>query len=369
MKEVSRHIQDVFFSLLRSALWGVPAQIPSDFKDWKAVAVLARSQSVLGLVGEELMSCEMPKELKAKVRTLVMRTVMTHAKLNSVLSQVVDALDKGGVPSVLLKGQGIAAYYPKPELRQCGDIDLYVGTEAYARSYEILKQTGASMEDARALQVGKHYNASYGQIEVEVHRYTEVYPFRKYNDVYQKASDAGMTEGLVPMSFSGVTVATPEDTFNAFFIFSHLFHHFLTSGIGLRQFCDWMVFLRARKDGIDKERLGNILTDMDMMKPWQAFGCVLVEHLGLPVSEFPFYDQAMNTCVNRILSRVLSEGNFGQERDVVTKRGRSYLLNKTRSFFGHITRTAVLLRLFPRQALRQFFYTLASGLAKTKNGL
>ncbi|MBR0322490.1 MAG: nucleotidyltransferase family protein, partial [Bacteroidales bacterium] len=279
--EVEKHIQDVFLSLLRSALWGVPAQIPDGFSDWRSVAVLAKSQSVLGLVGEELMSCSAPKELKAKVRTMVMRTVMTHAKLNSVLAEVTAALEKGGVPSVLLKGQGIAAYYPKPELRQCGDIDLYVGQKEYARSYEILRQTGASMEDSKALTVGKHYHASYGQVEVEVHRYTEVYPFRKYDDVYQNASDAGMTEGLVPMSFGGVTVATPEDTFNAFFIFSHLFHHFLTSGIGLRQFCDWMMLLSARKEEIDHERLAKILTDMDMMKPWQAFGCVLVEHLGL----------------------------------------------------------------------------------------
>ena len=367
--KVDRHIQDVFLSLLRSALWCVPAQIPADFSDWKDVAVLARSQSVLGLVGDELMSCDMPQALKAKVRTLVMRTMMTHAKLNSVLSEVVAALDKGGVPSVLLKGQGIAAYYPKPELRQCGDIDLYVGQKEYARSYDILKQTGALMEEVNALTVGKHYHASYGQVEVEIHRYTEVYPFRKYNDVYQKASDAGMTEGLVHMSFGGVSVATPEDTFNAFFIFSHLFHHFLTSGIGLRQFCDWMMLLHARKDGIDQEKLRKILTDMDMMKPWQAFGSVLVEHLGLPASDFPFYDPAGNSCVKKILSRVLSEGNFGQERDVVTRRGRSYLLNKTRSFFGHITRTTVLLRLFPRQALRQFCHTLTSGIIKTKNGL
>lgn len=367
--EVEKNIQDVFLSLLRSALWGVPAQIPDGFSDWRSVAVLAKSQSVLGLVGEELMSCSAPKELKAKVRTMVMRTVMTHAKLNSVLAEVTAALEKGGVPSVLLKGQGIAAYYPKPELRQCGDIDLYVGQKEYARSYEILRQTGASMEDPKALTVGKHYHASYGQVEVEVHRYTEVYPFRKYDNVYQRASDAGMTEGLVPMSFGGVTVATPEDTFNAFFIFSHLFHHFLTSGIGLRQFCDWMMLLSARKEEIDHERLAKILTDMDMMKPWQAFGCVLVEHLGLPASDFPFYDPAENSRVEKILSRVLSEGNFGQERDVVTKRGRSYLLNKIRSFIGHITRTTVLLRLFPRQALRQFCHTLTSGLTKTKNGL
>ena len=43
--------------------------------------------------------------------------------------------------------------------------------------------------------------------------------------------------------------------------------------------------------------------------------------------------------------------------------------NKIRSFLGHITRTTVLLSLFPRQALRQFCHPLTSGLTKTKNGL
>lgn len=369
MGVTDRHIQDVFLSLLKASLWGVPVRIPSDFTGWKDVARLARSQSVLGLLGEELMSHDIPDELRAKVRTFLMQTVMTHAKMNSVIAEVTAALDKGGVPSVLLKGQGVARFYPKPELRQCGDIDLYVGVEGYARSYEVLKQAGAAMQDAKALKVGKHYNASFGHIEVEVHRYTEVYPFRKYDRIYQRASDAGMTEGLVPMTFGSVSVNTPADTFNAFFIFSHLFHHYLTSGVGLRQFCDWMMILHARRDHIDLAELERLLLDMDLMEPWQAFGCVLVGHLGLSPEEFPFYDSSHTGKSATILSRVLSEGNFGQERDVVSRRRKSYVFNKISSLAGHLSRTSSLLRMFPRQAFRQFCHTFATGLSRFRNGL
>ena len=75
--------------------------------------------------------------------------------------------------------------------------------------------------------------------------------------------------------------------FNAFYIFNHRWHHFMTSGIGLRQFCDWMLFLHKHKDEIDLGRLEKFLMDMDMMKPWQSFGCVIVDVLGMPEEEFP----------------------------------------------------------------------------------
>lgn len=369
MTSVDINTQDVFLSLIRSAFWSTPVEIPAGFSDWAAIARLARSQSVLGVVGDEMVALDIPKELKAKVKTYVMRTVMTHGKVNAVLTEVVSKLREKEVCSVLLKGQGIARYYPKPELRQCGDIDLYVGVENYAISRDILQESATKIDEPKALKVGKHYHAEFGNVEVEMHRFTEIYPSRKYNSVYQAASDAGMSSGLVPMSFSGVEIMTPSDDFNAFFIFSHLFHHFLTSGIGLRQFCDWMMLLHSRKDYIDKDNLGKILTDMDMMGPWQSFGCVLVEHLGLPQDEFPFYDRTRNVKVDGILSRVLSEGNFGQERDVNAKRGKLYILNKIRSLWGHVLRTSQLLRIFPSQAFRQFFHTLSSGVAKVFNDL
>lgn len=65
---------------------------------------------------------------------------------------------------------------------------------------------------------------------------------------------------------------------------------------------------------IDRSRLRSILTDMDLMGPWKAFGCVLVDELGLPSSEFPFYDAEAGRKKTRILKRVLQEGNFGKER-------------------------------------------------------
>ena len=42
---------DVLYELMRSALWGRPAVVDADFKDWGEVFAVAKSQSVLALVG------------------------------------------------------------------------------------------------------------------------------------------------------------------------------------------------------------------------------------------------------------------------------------------------------------------------------
>lgn len=362
-----KQFEAVFLEILKAGMWGVRPQVPEGFDEWVNVVRLAKSQSVLGVVGNVLLSDaelsqRVPEELKNKVKKFVMSSMLTHNLLNGTLVKVVSVLRENGVESVLLKGQGIARNYPQPELRQCGDIDLYVGLGKGERVREILAPIAEKVDEAERVNVGKHYHVTMpGGVEVEVHRLTDLIVSPKRNVIYQAASDKGTSTGLVTYDFGGTAVNTPADDFNAFFIFNHLFHHFLTSGIGLRQFCDWMMFLHARKGRLDLEYLGKLLNDMDMMKPWKAFGCVLVKLLGIPEEEFPFYDRSQEGKVGKIVRRVLDEGNFGKERSIIKNRGTNYLLNKTRSLCGHMSKAAALLFMFPDQTFTQFGNTLAVG--------
>lgn len=359
--------EDVFLELLRAGMWGRKPQVPQGFDQWGSVVRLAKSQSVLGVVGQVMLSdqdvsARVPQELKAKVKKFVMNNVLTHTLLNNTLIKVVSTLREGGVESVLLKGQGLARNYPQPELRQCGDIDLYVGLENGERVHDLLSPIAEKIDGKEYITVGKHYHVTMpGGVEVEVHRYTDNHLTKKLEETYQAASAKGTTEGLVVYDFAGTPVNTPSDEFNAFFVFNHLFHHFLTSGIGLRQFCDWMMFLHTRKGKLDLEYLRKLLIDMDMLMPWQAFGCVLVDKLGMPEDEFPFFDRSQDGKTDKILIRVLKEGNFGKERGVYKNRGTNYLLNKTRSFFGHIAKSADLVTIFPKQVWLQYKNTIAVG--------
>ena len=358
--------EEVFFSLLRSGLWGTSPEIPDGFDEWGKVVQLAKTQSVLGIVGDVMLSdgtiaSKLSPELKSKVKTFIMANMMTHGKLNGVLVKVVGELNAVGISSVLLKGQGLAQYYPKPELRQCGDIDLYVWLDNYDASYDVLEPLSSEIDDRKELEVGKHYHVLFGRILVEVHRYCNEYPSKKLNEVFQSASIDGLNRDTVAYEVEGICVHTPSDTFNAFYIFDHFFHHFLTSGIGFRQICDWMRFIYIRSASVDKDRLRELIEKMGLMQPWKAFGCLLSDVLGMPSDEFPFYDQSYSAKVAPIVRRILEEGNFGKERVIFKKRGHIYMLNKFRSFFCHIGRSFRLFLLFPSQTFLWFASTMRTG--------
>lgn len=360
----------VFFSLVRSAMWGTPAEVPHDFNDWSRLFRLAKSQSVLALVADVLLSdkavaCRLPSKTQEKLRSFMMANMMTADRLGILIRKYVSVLHDAGIPAVLMKGHSLARYYPEPKFRQCGDIDLYVGVENYEKAYEVLKEYSDSIDEPEILKIGQHFSAFKGGLEIEVHRYAEVYPSKKMNAVYQAFSRTGLSTDLVPMVIEGVSVDTPSDTYNCYYLFSHLFNHFLSGGIGFRQLMDWALFIFNRYEMLNMKELEDMIMRMGMMRPWQAFGCVLVKYLGLPAESFPFYDGDYDDKdVDRITDTILKEGNFGHQRDVHTKKGGHYLIDKTRSFFGHISRSAGLWSLFPSIVFRRFFLTMYNRFSK-----
>ena len=359
--------EEVFFTLLRAGLWKTPVEIPEGFDQWGRVARMAKEQSVLAMVGNVMLENpqiveKLDMDFRARLKSFIMNSMLTHTMLNNTLLTVVSELRKHEVEGVLLKGQGIARNYPVPDLRQCGDIDFYVGVDNYIKTCEVLGNLASWKEDTAPMDTVKHYDIRIGKTTVEIHRYTDVNASSKYNAIYQKYSDDGMTRNLRVLNFAGTPVNTPSDDFNAFYVFNHMWHHFITSGVGLRQMCDWMLLLHNRRGTIDMDHLKAILTDMDLMKPWQAFGCVLVKDMGMPQEEFPFYDEKMACKRRRILAHVLSEGNFGQERAMAkNRRGEGYFYGKIKSMFLHIVRSSQLMLLFPSHSFRQMLSTLKAG--------
>lgn len=361
-------LESIFLESLKASLWGRKVEIPQVFNEWPKVFKLAKTQSVLALVAHAVLSDQeisrrLPEDTKAKLKSHVMANMSTHCMLNNSVVQVVSTLDSAGIPSVLLKGQPLARNYPIPELRACGDIDIYVGVDNYLEACDALCAIATWTEKGWPEDNVKHYDIRIGKTPVEIHRYSDVNPSEYYDRIYQAYAHEGLSQGLCSMDFAGTMVNTPADDFNAFYIFNHLWHHFMTSGIGLRQFCDWMMFLHARKDEIDREKLKKIIDDMDLMKPWQAFGCVLVEKLGLPEDEFPFFDARKRNKVRKIMRRVLEEGNFGKERDMYKGRSEEgYFKGKVKSLYLHSSRAFQLFFMFPSDVIRQYWYTFRRGI-------
>lgn len=349
--------------LLRAGLWEETPVFPEDSSDLNSMMSFAKMQSVPGILAKAMLADKeyqnnLPKEFRLKLKSLVVTNVMTYNNMTDVIKKASKALNEAGIPHVLLKGHSLAVNYPFPEMRQCGDIDLYVGTENSLATHKVLSQIADRISPESDAKWGKHFSAHFGKIQIEVHRHTCDHFTKKTAAIYKAAAQKGLTEKLSQVELDGVQVNTPSTDFNAFYIFDHLFDHFLTSGIGLRHLCDWMLFLHTHKDEIDLDYIHGLLKDMKLLEAWQVFGCVLVKHLGLPEEEFPFY--AESDKADKVFSFVLSDGNFGKTTGYYTRRSSNYLLTKMNAFWCHITRGVKMIGLFPGQVLRHFYGILVN---------
>lgn len=361
-----KQYEEVFFELLRAGLWRTPAHVPSDFRDWASVMKIARSQAVTGLVGDVLLTSPdilstVPAPIQQKLQDIPLNNMAMHTTLNNVLALAVTTLRKHGIEPILLKGQGIAGYYPVPQLRQCGDIDLYVGEAKYDLSHEALKSVVTEIDALDEIYNDrKHFHAKVGAVLIEIHRFADIKEIPKLDALYQKYAADGFSRNLVPVELCGVSVMTPSDDFNTYYIFNHLWHHFLSAGIGLRQLCDLAVFLDTHD--VNKTYLEEILTSMKVMKPWQTIGSILVDYLGLSKDKMPFYVPVSRRKQERIIRRILLEGNFGHSSRMGRARGNNYLKEKWLSLVYYVRRHSSIFLVFPRWSLIQLSYTFLIGL-------
>ena len=352
---------DAYLAWLRYALWGgeAPQFQPS-------LLALSDRQKTRGLLFDALLRAGsavtgLSKTDAVQMQEFLLQTFATHRMLDHALAQAVSALQKAGVPAVLLKGQGAARNYPNPLLRECGDIDLYLGPERLEEAVRVLTPLADKVDDEL---LGKHWQLWMGGAEFELHQVSMIPIGRRRTRFYRELEAEGFLRGLVPLDFEGVRVDTPEPTFNAFHLFYHAWHHFITGGIGFRQLCDWTMHLHVQRENIDRERLGAMLDGMRLRRPWQLFGCIAVHDLGLPEEEFPCYDASRLKLSRRVLKRILSEGNFGRGRKPLFERPEGYVASKAYSLGGHIRRFCQVLSIAPREAVQNFLSLVSGGFRK-----
>ena len=364
-----KQVEDIFFSLLRAALWGTDVQVPEGFAQWGRIMHISRTQALSGLIGDVLLSREEIREkLPAKfidmLQDIPKVNMGMHIQMNRVLQLVVMTLKQNGIEPVLLKGQGLAKYYPTPELRQCGDIDIYVGEDNYEKAYDSLLQIVSEIDDRAKIWKFMHFHAKVGAVMIEVHHKADVMYSRRKERIYREFMLNGLTKDLCPINFGTVEVMTPNDTYNAFYVFCHLWRHFTTSGVGLRQFCDWTCFLHTHTGKLNLPYLKKMLVGLGFMKPWQVFGCFLVKDLGLPKDEFPFYNEKYLGKVEQVREYVMTDGNFGMNVAAGRERKRSYLHGKWVSLKYHIMRFFRMFAIFPKHTMFRLYFVLRNGIVQ-----
>ena len=359
--------EKLFFEILQNGLWGKQIEVVPTRSDVLQVIRMSLSQTVLGIVGNviienETLSSNLTERELASLRKYVMSVVSVSYTWNCNARHIVKEMHENGVEPLLLKGQGIAQYYPNPDLRQCGDIDLYVGKQYFDKACKVIKSLATERDMRTVKDTKKHFHIYLGKVPVELHLYSDVYYPERLDRIYQEISDAGISVAPVEVDIVGYPIKTPSLNFNVFYIFNHLWHHFIADGVGLRQICDLCVLLHRFHGQIDYDYLRNVLEKMGLMKQWKIFGYIAVDKLGLPVEEYPFYDKKYSRLKEKVFRLVMLEVNFGHENVKQQNRPKGYVRGKLYSLTVRAKRNMRVLFLFPKDSLRHIGKVVDKGI-------
>ena len=123
-------ISNVSLALLRAALWGSTQPICDDSlpicgDEWKGITGFFTKQSLDGLLPDGIASLPALQQPSMAVKMSMIARQLQVERMNRVMNGELLAftseLNQRDIPYILLKGQGVAALYPNPSHRMCGE--------------------------------------------------------------------------------------------------------------------------------------------------------------------------------------------------------------------------------------------------------
>ena len=320
--------EDIFFGILRSVVWGTTVEVPAD-TDWQGVLNLAARQKCLHAFSIWTKTHKIATPFDKQLQPAIFAVMARAVRLNHLAADVIALLAEHHIPAVLIKGYSLATLYPDSDMRDFGDVDIYVGEENYLRAAEIVTAAYPEAYWHSDLRGGIHYILVLDESQdrvVELHRVTMEFHDQKANALYQAFTRKYLTATGSTIDVYGKSVPVPSAAYNALYVFMHAWHHFESTGVGFRQLADWALCLKQAHQQSTPEdwqsltqEIDTILTALHMKTAWQTFGHVLVNQLHLPIEAFPLYTTDYQHRAERLLRQLLRDGHGGRPAKLCIK--------------------------------------------------
>ena len=370
---MTSNLIDAFFVLLRAGLWERNLKLlPYEPLDFDALFQLADDQAVVGLLAAGLEHVEDRKVTKPEALPFLKKVFSLENRndsMNKAVESLVLKMRGVGIYALLVKGQGVALCYEKPQWRASGDIDFLLDSEYYEKAKAYFSKEIKSIGTEGIYS--RHLGMTIDSWTVELHGTLRCGLSSRIDRVIDEVQAETFKNGNVRCWRNGETdVFIPCPDSDVIFIFTHFLKHFYKGGIGLRQICDWCRLLWTFKETIDESLLEMRLRKMGLMSEWKAFASFAVDSLGMPVETMPFYDPAPKWIrkASKIQTFILRVGNFGQNRNMSYYEKYPYFIRKGISFWrrcGDLVRHALI---FPWDSFRFFPRIMLNGLRSAMRG-
>ena len=360
--------ETTFLSLLRSQLWNKTPDIQQPV-DWRAVMHLCRIHGTEPLVYNEVLKLDrtaygITDDIYNAMKQVCMANMLAYRQHLALLTRTWSALTSPsasappspfpsregsgmGLSPVLLKGFSLAQLYSQPDLRSWGDLDVYVGPQAYheaaARLRAAFPHAEHHEEESEEL---KHYCFVMPEGVVEMHRSTIKMDHPRDARLYSRLEAEAMPPqftNLQTYKFTNLPICLPEAKFNLLFTFMHAWNHFVESGVGMKQLCDLCLLATHTAEHLlttDEQKreyaryMRTNLQHLHLWEAWQIVGYTCTRFLGLSrrywvgYSEHPKYYRRRMRFFNTVLHEGLARPHdYGNAKDRYEAREQAMQMN------------------------------------------
>ena len=289
--------QVAFLALVRAGLWEKDVELLKyGTTDFEEIMRLAEEQSVVGLVTaglEHVTDMAVPKVELLQFIGQTLQIEEQNKAMNQFIAETVDKMRLAGIYTLLVKGQGIAQCYERPQWRASGDVDFLLSQDNYSKARAFLLPLSSGNKDEE--RYSQHLGMTIGDWCVEIHGSLRTGLAARVDKVVDDVQRDVFYGGNVRSWQDGkTTVFLPSPDNDVFFVFSHFIKHFYKEGMNLRQVCDWCRLLWTFRNKIDVELLEKRLRRARLMGEWRGFAALAVEYLGMPMEAMPLFNENDN---------------------------------------------------------------------------
>lgn len=296
--------------------------------DWEKFSHMSDRHEVLSLLYHSLVCEEQaPDWLRKQAQTRARQTVLQSYRLLFLSRYLIKGLEEAGISVALLKGVGTAGFYPVPELRKSGDVDLLLlEPEKAEEAGIVLERLGCALQERQPSLHHVVYRLPEG-IEAELHTMlAEPFDNGRINEyLYGKLAECA--GNVQRKDIMGVELPVLGTAYHAYELLLHMLQHFLRSGFGLKLLCDWVAFWNRETAAEERNQYLRLVEESGIKGFSDVVTLTCTKYLGLAEGCVEWMELETGYDVEQFLLEVLEAEEFGKSATdrMVALRGSSPL--------------------------------------------
>ncbi|MGN1134028.1 MAG: nucleotidyltransferase family protein [Oscillospiraceae bacterium] len=287
--------------------------IPLQDPDFDEIFKLASVHSILPIAFEGCIADEKFKDFSdsVKYKNGVYQLIFLQATRAAKFTDIYSKLIENGITPLVVKGIFCRNMYGDLcDHRPSSDEDILIPLKDFSKAKDILMSNGFTIpkedempEDLSTVQEITFRHAE-SRLNIEIH----INLFGERDEMFLASNDyfKDVFDNYVSFVVNGQQFYTIEYTKNYIFLFLHLYKHFITFGVGIRQIIDLLMFKEKYGQLIDWNEVERVIKSKSLWQFYEDLIAIGNEYLG-----FSFPDIHGSKNIDMLLEDIEKSGTFG----------------------------------------------------------